>query len=525
MANRVAKVDARVTGAGKAVLYARYSSHNQKDASIEQQLRECRAYAKKNDMQVIAEYADRAVSGKTDQRPEFLRMVNDARRGFFQYVITWKVDRFARNRYDAAEYRMKLKKYGVTIKYAKEDIPEGPEGILLESILEGSAEYYSMSLAQNIRRGMEDNARECKVNGSRVIGYRPGPDQRYEIDPDTAPVVRLIFERYVSNVTMQAIADELNDRGLRSIRGHPFDVNSVTRVLKNEKYTGIYQFGSIRVEDGVPQIIEKEMFEAVQKKLERNKRAPAHRWDIADYLLTGKLFCGLCKSPMVGRAGTGKSGTKYNYYACVRRTRQKACDKQPASKEWIEALVAKITMQQLLDDKAIDYIADCVVQLQEHDRDSSMLRAYESKLKETEKSIQNILRVIEAGTVTPSITERLKELEAEKSQLDANIEAEKLGSPFIEKDAIAAYLRQIKQGDPNEFETQRRIIEGVVGAVYLYDDKVVVTYNFGGREEQYEAHFVDEAVEMIDDLPALECSPLPPSAPPSSGKSIKSGFS
>ena len=332
MARTEKKVDARISGAGKAVLYGRYSSHSQKDASIEQQFRECREYAKRKGIQIIGEYADHALSGQTDQRPEFQRMIRDAKRGRFQYVITWKVDRFARNRYDSATYKARLKASGVSVLYAKEDIPEGPEGILLESVLEGSAEYYSANLAQNIRRGMEDNARECKANGHKLLGYRTGPDGRYEEDPVSAPIVRLIFERYNAGVTQAEITKELNEKGLKTVRGYAFDKNSLTRILKNEKYLGIYIFGDIRVEGGMPQIVDRETFDAVQLKLARNKRAPAHRWDIADYQLTGKIFCGKCGAQMVGRAGTSKTGAKHNYYACVNRTRAKSCDKRPHNK-------------------------------------------------------------------------------------------------------------------------------------------------------------------------------------------------
>lgn len=121
----------------KAVIYARFSSEKQNEASIEGQLRECMQYAEYNDIQVVGNYIDRAFSAKTDNRPEFQRMIKDSYRHTFDCIIVWKLDRFARNRYDSAHYKALLKKNSVKVISAKETIAEGSEGILLESVLEG----------------------------------------------------------------------------------------------------------------------------------------------------------------------------------------------------------------------------------------------------------------------------------------------------------------------------------------------------------------------------------------------------
>ena len=121
----------------KAVIYARYSSDNQREESIEGQLRECMEFAEKSGITVIGNYIDRALSAKTDNRPEFQKMIKDSYRKVFDSVIVWKVDRFARNRYDSAYYKNILKKNGVKVISAKEHIGEGSEGIILEAMLEG----------------------------------------------------------------------------------------------------------------------------------------------------------------------------------------------------------------------------------------------------------------------------------------------------------------------------------------------------------------------------------------------------
>ena len=153
----------------KAVIYARYSSHNQREESIEGQIRECTEYAERNGMRVLRSYSDKALTGRTDRRPGFQRMVADAEKHLFEVVICWKTDRFARNRYDAAVYKAKLRKSGVRLIYAREAVPDGPEGIILESVLEGFAEYYSANLAQNISRGLYENALKCRVMGASIF--------------------------------------------------------------------------------------------------------------------------------------------------------------------------------------------------------------------------------------------------------------------------------------------------------------------------------------------------------------------
>ena len=132
------------------VIYARYSSDNQREESIDGQLRECKAFAEKNDIRIIDSYIDRALSAKTDNRPAFQQMINDSSKGLFDVIIVWKLDRFARNRYDSAHYKNILKKNNVRVISATEAISEGAEGIILESVLEGMAEYYSADLSEKV---------------------------------------------------------------------------------------------------------------------------------------------------------------------------------------------------------------------------------------------------------------------------------------------------------------------------------------------------------------------------------------
>lgn len=177
-----------------AVIYARYSSDNQREESIEGQIRECTAYAEKNGITIVKHYIDRAISAKTDNRPEFQQMIKDSDKKLFDIVLVWKLDRFARNRYDSARYKTQLKKNGVKLMSATEIISDGPEGIILESVLEGYAEYYSADLSEKVIRGMTENALKGKFSGGAIpFGYTINADRRFEIDPLTAPFVAEAF--------------------------------------------------------------------------------------------------------------------------------------------------------------------------------------------------------------------------------------------------------------------------------------------------------------------------------------------
>ncbi len=299
----------------KAVIYARYSSERQNEQSIEGQLRECYAFAKTHNITVVKEYIDRAISGKAaDNRESFQQMITDSDRKAFDIVIVYRTDRFARNRYDSAIYKARLKRNGVTVMYAKEHIPDGPEGILFESLLEGMAEYYSAELSQKLRRGMRENALKCKATGGNVaLGYKVGADKRFEIDESTAPIVHKIFEMYAEGSTCTDICKHMNSIGIKTARGGEFNKNSLNTILKNKKYIGYYICKDICIEGGVPAIVEPELFEAVQKRLTANRKHPQRKRAKEEYLLSGKLYCGICEHGMTGRSGTSANGDKYCY--------------------------------------------------------------------------------------------------------------------------------------------------------------------------------------------------------------------
>ena len=462
----------------KAVIYARYSSDNQREESIEGQIRECMEYAERNDITVLCNYIDRAMSARTADRPEFQRMIRDSEKHLFDIVLVWKLDRFSRDRYDSAHYKHILKKNGVKVLSAKENIAEGPEGIILESMLEGYAEYYSAELSQKIHRGQKENALKCKSNGGNTpLGYVVGPERKLVIDPLTAPLVTEIFTRYDQGETITAIVNSLNQRGLKTGKGCVFRVATITPMLKNRKYIGEYHYKDIVIPDGVPAIIDTDLFNRVQDRLAKNKKAPAHYKATDEYLLTTKLFCGNCGRMMAGESGTSATkGVKYCYYKCGGAKRKLGCKRKPVKKDWIERAAVLVTVNRVLKDAEIDRIADAMVALQE--REDPTLPALNHQLAECEKAIENMLNAIQMGILTESTKERLEQLEEQKKSLKQSILQTQIARPRYTKPQIVNWISRFKYGNVNDPNYQRQIIDIFINAIYVFDDKLAFTYNF-----------------------------------------------
>lgn len=461
-----------------AVIYARYSSDSQREESIEGQLRECREYAEHNDMTVVGTYIDRALSAKTADRPEFQRMIKDSAKELFEIVLVWKLDRFSRDRYDSAHYKHILKKNGVKVVSAKEHISEGPEGIILEAMLEGYAEFYSAELSEKIHRGQKENALKGKNNGGGIpLGYLLDKKaQKLLVDPVTAPLVVEIFEKYADGKTVRSIVEDFNARGLRTKKGQPFNINSFSSLLKNRKYIGEYRYQDVVIEGGVPAIVPEDLFNRVQERMEKNRHAPAMAKAKEDYLLTTKLFCGKCERMMVGESGKSHTGAMHYYYKCSGAKRLKDCDKKAVRKDWIERVVVRLTMQRVMDEKKINRLIDAILVMQE--QEDITTPALRSQLAETESSIGNILKAIEQGIFTPSTKQRLDELEARKEEILANIQTAELQKPKLTREQMTAWFEQFRHGDPANRDFQKRLIDTFVNAVYVFDDKLVLTYNY-----------------------------------------------
>ena len=497
----------------KAVIYARYSSHAQREESIEGQLRECHEYAEKNGLTVIAEYCDHALSGKTDNRPQFQKMIYDAEHHKFDAVIMYTLDRFARNRYDSAIYKTRLKKAGVQIHYAKQPMPETPEGIILESILEGYAEYYSENLSRNIKRGKKENAlKGLSTNGSTPLGYYMKPDKTLGIDPVGAKTVREIFELYADGISSKKIIAYCNKQGYKTSRGKPFQRTSLGTILRNEKYTGKFSSMGVVIEDHIPPIIPKELFNKVQSMLRHNATAPAKAKAKEDYLLTTKVFCGHCGERMVGESGTSRNGTIYRYYKCIGRKHGSKCDKKPERKEWLENFVVDHIKATVLTDANIESIADRVIELVEKEfSDTSLISSIKTQISETTSKINNLLSAVEQGIQSDSLQERLTTLEKTKHDLELQLAKETMKKPPLTRDQIIYWLTSFKDGSTEDDEYKRKLIDTLLNSVYVYDlptgsRKFVFTFNTtGGYTSEIHVSDIEQSSRFKCEYPNIYC--------------------
>ena len=460
-----------------AVIYARYSSDSQREESIDGQLRECKAFAESNDITIVDTYIDRALSAKTDNRPDFQRMIKESAKGNFEMIIVWKLDRFARNRYDSAHYKSVLQKNGVKVVSATEKISQNSEGILLESLLEGMAEYYSAELSEKVTRGLKENALKCKYNGGTLpIGYSTDKNQHFVIDPLTAPAILDAFKHYAEGATMQQITDELNLKGVRTKMNTRISLNAVTRMLHNRRYIGEYRYSDIITPNGMPQIVPEDLFERVQEKMKANKKAPAKYKAEEEYLLTTKLFCGKCECLMAGESGRSHTKRIHRYYKCVSVKYHRGCDKKTVRKEWIEDIVISHLLKIIFDDDLMNKLANAL--LDQLHKENDTLPILQKQFAEIQKSIDNMLNAIQQGIFTPSTKERLETLEREKNDLSVQIMKEEMSRPNLTKDQILFWIYRFRKLNPKKLDHRRRLINSFLNSVYLYDDKIIINCNY-----------------------------------------------
>lgn len=465
-----------------AVIYARYSSHGQTEQSIEGQIAAAQKYAEQHGYTIIHIYADRAMTGRNDDREQFQKMLSDTAMHQFGVILLWKIDRFGRNREEIAFNRYRCKKNGVRVERVAEDVPDGPEGVILDSVLEGMAEYYSLQLAQNVRRGQRESAKKSmSIGGNKMLGYVVNPEtKRYESDPKTASYVTEIFKRYANGETISEIVAWLNAQGIRTTRGSEFTVNSLHRLLKNEKYTGVYIFHDIRNEGGMPALTDRATFDKVQEMLKVNRRAPVRVWSKTEYLLTDKLFCGHCGAIMVGESGHGRNGTKHSYYTCLNRKKKKSCDKKPVRQDVIEPLVLRAIGKLLENPATLENIADQVWAAYERsDTSGDTIKALDKQIADVDRALSNVMKAIEMGIINEMTKTRMDELTNQKQALSqSRAEAGLTGGFKLTRDMILFFLQEMAALDMADRDSQKRLIKTFVNAIYLYDDHFDIAFNY-----------------------------------------------
>lgn len=476
------------------VIYARYSSNNQTEQSIEGQIRVCREYAQRNNLAVAGTYIDRALTGTNDNREQFQKMLKDSDKKAWDYVLCYKLDRFSRNKYEMAIHRKHLKDNGVKILSAMENIPDSPEGILLESLLEGMNQYYSEELSQKTKRGL----RETRIKGNYMGGpINYGYSIKHEnigdqiaakvvINETEAPILLHIFEAYAAGNRIPDIVRELDDKGIKN-RGNPFTVNSIYFMLQQEKYTGVYNFNGETFTHIYPAIIPKELFQIVRKRIDKNKTGK-HVIGV-DYFLMGKCYCGYCGKQLRSAAGTTTDGTILRYYRCPYSKKDVNCHNKSVRKEVLEQIVIDALTNEITKPENIALITDNVFALYTAKfTDDSDLHRYEKELAATDKAIKNILAAIEEGIFTPSTKQRLTELEEKKIRLEQAITIESAKEKnMLTKTDIERYICDAVK------LTAKQMVELLVERIDVYADKICIKLKYSDTPIKPPTDFSDTA--------------------------------
>ncbi len=474
------------------VIYARFSSHNQREESIEQQVAECKVFAEMSGIKIIGVYADSAKTGRTDRRPQFQKLQRDAGKRLFDCIISYKSNRISRNILNALMFENEMEKFNISVLYAKEEFGNNAAGRFALRTMMNVNQFYSENLAEDIKRNQADNAMNCKANGPAPFGYKSGEDGRFVIDEKNAPLVKEIFSRLAGGERFVDIQNNFNLRGIKTKNGNAWGRNSFNSIVHNERYTGVYIFNDVRIEGGMPVIIERALFERVQKMLKSRKQKYRNTSDDGLYLLTGKLFCGKCGAPMTGMSGISHTGASYAYYVCNEKRTGGKCDAKAIRRDRLEDNAALAVRDYILRPDVMEWIINQVISFQTGDPKRAELEEMKSRQRELKKSIANVLIAIDQGIITASTKEHLQDLESERATLDARIAvAQAEPSKKITRESLTKYLEHFRSIDLSSKDCQKELFDTFVKAIYIYDDRVKLVFDFNNG---------DPGNELFEDL-------------------------
>ncbi|MCQ2382833.1 MAG: recombinase family protein [Clostridia bacterium] len=454
-----------------AVVYARYSCDNQTEQSIEGQLRVCEQFAKNNDIVIVNTYIDRAMTGTNDQRPSFQKMLKDSTKKEWNYVLVYKLDRFSRNKYESVIHKKTLKENGIKVLSAMENIPDTPEGIILESLLEGMNQYYSADLSQKIKRGMNETRIKGYFQGGNLLyGYKLD-GRKIVIDEEQAETVRYIFQQYAIGVYAKDIVIDLTVKNIL-FKGKPFSTYNIYSILGNSKYSGKYYHEEQLIENMYPKIVPDELFAKVQTIIEKNRYGK--RSIKIDYLLSGKLKCGHCGLPITADSVKNKQGKKFFYYKCSgRKKKLNDCKKTTIAKDKLEKFIVDKIIEKLNEPELMDKIVKKLLLTQEQQQTNNQeLAILQRQKKQLENVLENLARAIEQGVITKTTTERLKSTEDKIEALEQQIliKRSESNSKLTEKTIREYYNKALSRN-------ARLLISALIKVITVYDDRIEITLN------------------------------------------------
>ena len=457
----------------RAVIYARFSCSKQREASIDDQLRVCREFCAREGFEVVGEYCDYALSGRTDDRPEFQRMISNA--GEAEAVIVYMLDRFSRDPYDAPHYKRKLRDRGVRLLSATESIPDTAEAVLIEKLYEGLAAVESAHISERTRRGMHGNALRCMHNGVPVFGYSYSEDGRYVVNDAEAEVVREVYGRRLRGETVNSIARDLAARGYLTTTGRPVGYSFVHTMLKNEKYAGVYLFGDVRVEGGMPAIVSREDWLMAQ-----DVRPSRVREDWHEYAFSGRGICEGCGHNLVGYSAKGNGGN-YFYYYC-----SKKCGVSPIRADALEAEVARRLRELLAGDGAREVAEAVAAYANGSDYDAKLARA-RKMAEDADRSIRNLTKAVADGMPYDLAAPEIERYRVSKAVAES--EAVLIESAAFDVDDFVEFLRVGATLD------DRALLDAFISQVWVGEDAVTVVLNYTQKSEP--ARLVLERVRTL----------------------------
>ena len=422
-------------------------------------------------MFIIDTYIDEAISGTTDKRDEFQRMIKDSYKKQWSYVLVYKLDRFSRDKYATAIYKKTLKDNGVKVLSCMENIPDTPEGIILESLLEGMNQYYSAELSQKVKRGM----RELRLKGIWQGGLLPYGykvvNKKICIKDVEAENVKYIFSQAALGVGVSTIINYL-DRECRLNTGRKLSNQVIYQMLRNTRYMGWYKKGDELVDNMFPKIIEKELFYKVQNRIKRDNKGK--RSEKTVYLLRNKIKCGYCGQNLNGETGASHTGNKKYYYKCRSiKDKLSKCKKTTVPRDMIENQVIDIIRSQLSIPKNKDLLIQKILDFQNNSPDTKeIIEQLEKQKQEIVDAMQNIMIAIEKGFVCETSLARMKELETKKKEVERLItKKQKRDIIKLTKKDITKYFEDAIKQEPSV------LIDTLIEKIVLYNDKKEIYFN------------------------------------------------
>ena len=490
----------------KVAIYARVSSEKQDvDLSISAQLKALREYALRCGYVVVKEYIDEAESGRSIDRPGFKQMIATARQkeSPFKAILVWKLSRFARNREDSIIYKSLLRKHGIQVISINEPVEDTPTGRLLEGIIEAIDEFYSANLAQDVIRGMRENAARGYFNGSRAaFGYirtkvKDGQTARATLEPDLerSVIVQRIFRECAEGRGLKEIAKGLNRDGIPAPMGGTWGRQRVHKILTNEAYTGCLVWGKrnswksalppVRKEGAWPALVDRKTFEKVEVMLKSHAPKVTHpRVTSSHYLLSGLVRCRKCGAACIGYAA--KSG-RHHYYVCgtTYSKGKETCPSPHLPRNSLEQFVVDKIKGHIFSD---GHLAE-LVKLVNEELDGS-IKEYKERLEIMDKQLdlwqgrlERLYDFVETRAIEPArmarriteVQDKTEELRKARAELLEGLETQRLKP--LDPSIVLDYVKDLKSllEESNIFQ-RRAFLRSFIDSIEVDEGHITLNY-------------------------------------------------